>query len=204
MKKTGIMGGTFNPIHYGHLLLAENAYEQFGLDEVLFMPSNNPPHKKMTPVIDGARRAEMVRLAIEGNPHFAFSGEELTREGNTYTSDTLEILAEREPDTQFYFIIGGDSLNQFESWRRPEVILKLACVLAAERDGMSLQRTRQKIEYLNVKYHADVRLLLIPNIEISSHDIRQRAEAGHSIRYLLPESVREYILENGLYRSEAR
>ena len=204
MKKTGIMGGTFNPIHYGHLLLAENAYEQFGLDEVLFMPSNNPPHKKMTPVIDGARRAEMVRLAIEGNPHFAFSGEELTREGNTYTSDTLEILAEREPDTQFYFIIGGDSLNQFESWRRPEVILKLACVLAAERDGMSLQRTRQKIEYLNVKYHADVRLLLIPNIEISSHDIRQRAEVGHSIRYLLPESVREYILENGLYRSEAR
>ena len=204
MKKTGIMGGTFNPIHYGHLLLAENAYEQFGLDEVLFMPSNNPPHKKMTPVIDGARRAEMVRLAIEGNPHFAFSDEELTREGNTYTSDTLEILAEREPDTQFYFIIGGDSLNQFESWRRPEVILKLACVLAAERDGMSLQRTRQKLEYLNVKYHADVRLLLIPNIEISSHDIRQRAEAGHSIRYLLPESVREYILENGLYRSEAR
>ena len=204
MKKTGIMGGTFNPIHYGHLLLAENAYEQFGLDEVLFMPSNNPPHKKMTPVIDGARRAEMVRLAIEGNPHFAFSGEELTREGNTYTSDTLEILTEREPDTQFYFIIGGDSLSQFENWRRPEVILKLACVLAAEREGMSLQRTRQKIEYLNVKYHADVRLLLIPNIEISSHDIRQRAEAGHSIRYLLPESVREYILENGLYRSEAR
>lgn len=204
MKKTGIMGGTFNPIHYGHLLLAENAYEQFGLDEVLFMPSNNPPHKKMTPVIDGARRAEMVRLAIEGNPHFAFSGEELTREGNTYTSDTLEILTEREPDTQFYFIIGGDSLSQFENWRRAEVILKLACVLAAERDGMSLQRTRQKIEYLNVKYHADVRLLLIPNIEISSHDIRQRAEAGHSIRYLLPESVREYILENGLYRSEAR
>ncbi|MBO5197564.1 MAG: nicotinate-nucleotide adenylyltransferase [Lachnospiraceae bacterium] len=200
MKKTGIMGGTFNPIHYGHLLLAESAYNQFDLDEVLFMPSKNPPHKRELFIIDEAHRAEMVRLAIADNPHFVFSGEELEREGYTYTADTLEILTSREPDTQFCFIIGGDSLMQFESWRRPETILQLACVLAAERDGMSLARAKEQIAHLNRTYNADVRLLLVPNIEISSHDIRERCMAGRSIRYLTPEPVRRYILEHGLYR----
>lgn len=204
MKKTGIMGGTFNPVHYGHLLLAERAYEQFGLDEVRFMPSNHPPHKKGDPVADSRDRSEMVRLAIEGNAHFVFSEEELSRKGNTYTSETLEILTRKEPDTRFYFIIGGDSLEQFESWWRPEVILRLSCVLAAERDGVSEKRTSELITYLNEKYNADVRLLRIPNIEISSHEIRERLMYGQSVRYLLPEPVRAYIMEKGLYVREEK
>src|SRR5690606_12925515 len=106
MKKIGIMGGTFNPIHYGHLFLAENAYEQMGLDQILFMPSNNPPHKKVKDIVSNEHRKIMVHIAIKDNPHFTLSTIELEREGTTYTADTLAILTREQPDTEFYFLVG--------------------------------------------------------------------------------------------------
>ena len=122
MKRIGIMGGTFNPIHSVHLIMAQVAYHQFHLDKVLFMPSKHPPHKDNSVIISDEHRTRMIQLAIDGNSNFEFSDLELKREVTTYTSDTLTYLTEKNPDTEYYFIIGGDSLEQLENWHKPEVI----------------------------------------------------------------------------------
>lgn len=200
-KKVGLMGGTFNPIHTGHLLLAERAYEQFQLDKVLFMPAKKPYHKTIRKMVDDEDRIEMIRLGIQGNSHFELSLIEFQREGNTYTIDTLRELEKRYPNTQFYFIMGADSLYQFSQWKEPEEILKRAILLAAARDDLSSSALNSQIDYLTDKFGVgDIRLLRSPNMEISSHDIRNRVINGESIRYLLPEVVLEYIEKKRLYQ----
>ena len=146
-RKVGIMGGTFNPIHFGHLLLGETAYEQFDLDEVLFMPTKNPYYKKLTNSVTEEDRVAMVRLAIEDNAHFTFSGEELDREGTTYTVETLSNLTKKNPDCEYYFIMGADSLYHIESWKDTEKILRLAVILVAGRGDLSSSLNSQ-IEYI--------------------------------------------------------
>ena len=202
-KKIGIMGGTFNPIHNGHLVLAETAYEQFKLDQILFMPTKNPYYKKMNQSATLKDRSAMVKLAIKDNPAFAFSDLELLRDGNTYTVETLRILTKNHSDTDYYFIMGADSLYHFETWRDPQDILNMAVLLVAARDDVSSHAIEGQIEYLENKYEsAKIHCLFTPNLEISSNNIRKRCKEGRSIRYLLPEKVREYILKHGLYQEE--
>ena len=133
MAKIGILGGTFDPIHNGHLALGKQAYEQFSLDEIWFMPSGHPPHKKGRLVTEGKEREDMVKLAIASVPYFVYSDFELKREGNTYTAQTLSLLKEVYPQHEFYFIIGADSLYEIEQWYHPEMVMKQAVLLVAAR-----------------------------------------------------------------------
>lgn len=200
-RRAGIMGGTFDPIHIGHLMLAECAYEQFELEKVLFLPSGNPPHKQERP--DGASdrdRLEMVRLAIKDNPHFTLDDEEMYRKGFTYTKDTLQLLRRKHPDTDYYFIIGADSLMSFDSWKEPESICRSCILAAAVRDQLNSSTMHQKMQELKQKYNADVRLLRTPDVDISSSSLRTWCRQNRSIRYYVPDRVMEYITEHGLYQ----
>lgn len=200
MKRVGIMGGTFNPIHNAHLVLAEHAWHQFGLDTVLFLPNGNPPHKLLDKGEASDRdRLEMVRLAISGNPHFQLDPEEMERYGYSYTRDTLRRLKEKEPDTLFYFIIGADSLMSFDQWYQPEEICRYCVLLAAVRNGMSSEEMVHQREYLQKKYQAQIEFIDMPDLNISSSRLRRMRRDGQSIRYYIPEAVYEYIQKAGLY-----
>lgn len=203
--RVGIMGGTFDPVHIGHLMLAERAYEQFDLETVLFMPSGNPPHKRnRNDVTDAMDRLEMVRLAIQDNPHFSLDAEEILRGGYSYTNETLRILREENPDTDYYFIIGGDSLMSFDTWVRPDVIAANCILLAAVRDGLDTKTMELKMQELQKRYGADVRLLHTPDVDISSSQIRTWNQESRSIRYFVPDAVLQYIREKGLYRTSGK
>ena len=202
-KKIGIMGGTFNPIHFGHLILAETSYHQFDLDQVLIMPTKNTYYKRMNHLVSEEDRTRMVQLAIEGNDHFRLSLEEINREGTTYTVETLRNLTAIHKNVEYYFIMGADSLYHMETWKDVEEILSMAVIVVAGRgsegSGSSLN---SQIEYMENKYDARILKLSSPVMEISSNDIRRRIREGESIRYLLPDSVRNYILDHGIYRTE--
>lgn len=196
--KIGILGGTFSPIHYGHLILAETAYDRFGLDKVLIMPAGDPYFKDLDKLAADSHRENMTRLAIEGNPHFEFSDLELKREGNTYTVDTLHQLAELYPYDEFYFIVGSDTLYSIEKWYRPMEIFEMAKLLTSCRN-IEKEELNQQIDYLKNKYGAKIYNLYMPNIDISSTDIRDKVKHGMSIRYYTPDAVIQYIEENKLY-----
>jgi nicotinate-nucleotide adenylyltransferase len=198
-RKVGIMGGTFNPIHIGHLIMAENAYEQFELDEVIFMPSKNPPHKLNQVIISDSHRLNMVKAAINDNPHFSISTLEIDREGITYTADTLRTLTEENPNTEYYFIIGADSFFQIETWKEPEVIFALSHIIAASRYQLSVEAMQEQVMHLSKKFKGKIDLLSSPTIELSSKAIRTRMEEGKSVKYYVPAQVYRYILENRLY-----
>lgn len=201
MKKVGIMGGTFNPIHYGHLFMAESAYEQLGLDKVIFIPTKNPPHKIISGTVTQEQRVMMLSLAIRDNPHFELSLMELEREGVTYTADTLTILTDENPDTEYYFIAGADSLMQFHTWRSPESIFKLCTLVVAGRDDLDMETLNMQANKLEAAYNARIIFLDMPAIRISSSEIRTRVAAGRSIKYYVPDDVIKYIEENQLYKS---
>ncbi len=198
-KKVGIMGGTFNPIHNGHLLLAEAAREFLNLDEVVFIPSGNSYMKNASSILEGDVRARMVELAIRGNSYYNLSRMELERKGPTYTCDTLAQLRSQYPDNEFYFIAGADTLLTLESWKNPDLVLK-NCIIAVAVRGMGMEgQLREKAMWLTNKYRADIRLLPVRYVDISSSEIRQRCKEGHSIRYMVPESVFAYIIQNNLF-----
>lgn len=199
MKKVGIMGGTFNPIHVGHLFLAENAYEQLELSKVLFMPSKNPPHKEKPDMVTEQQRVDMIALAIQSNPHFELSTFELTREGMTYTADTLTLLTEQNPDIEYYFIVGADSLFYMHKWRNPQIIFNLCTVIAANRDEAAPEELEKQAGFLNKTYNARIKFIQMPTIQIASAVIRKRIAEGKSVRYYLTDAVNDYILANKLY-----
>lgn len=199
MKKVGIMGGTFNPIHFGHLFLADYAFDWIGLDQMLFMPSYQPPHKNQAEVIHSEHRVNMTRLAIEDNPNFELSAVEVERTGKTYTSETLAILKKENPDTEYYFIIGADSLMMLQTWHRPDIISKLCTLVVGGRDHITREQLELQGAYLNRKYGSKIILMDMPTIDISSADIRGRMVEGKSTRYYMPEKVQSYIAEHGLY-----
>ncbi|MDY4839180.1 MAG: nicotinate-nucleotide adenylyltransferase [Roseburia sp.] len=199
-KKIGIMGGTFNPIHYGHLILAENAATQYGLDKIWFMPTGNPPHKKASDVLDVKDRVEMVSLAIRENPKFELSLYEAQKSEFCYTAQTLSELKEKFPGQDYFFIMGADSLFDFEMWKNPDIICRKASILAAIRDDIDRKELNEQINYLKQKYDANIFELNTPNFSVSSHNIRNRVENGASIRYLLPDVVISYIREHNLYQ----
>ena len=200
--KIGIMGGTFNPIHNGHLMLGEYAYHQYSLDEVWFMPNGNPPHKTDETIETQTKnRVEMVKRAIETIPYFFLQLYEVENKGVHYSYKTMEYFSEIYPEHEFYFIIGADSLFSIERWVHPELLLKKCIVLAAFRDDKdTTEEMNCQIQYLNQKYSADIRLLNTPNVNISSSQIRANVKDSKSIKDFLPEAVFAYINENKLYR----
>lgn len=210
----GIIGGTFNPIHHAHLRIAEEVRDQFRLDTVVFIPAAEPPHKPLAGDLPFAERFEMVRLAIEGNPHFSISDLEQQRGGKSYSIDTLRILRERYPEDVLHFIIGSDSFRDMGTWREYEAIFCCCNIIVVERPGAvipvpemalppaiagefrSCDGGKQLIHRsgYSVYYKEGVPL------DISSSTIRELAGSGRSIRYLVPEAVRQYITEKRLYQ----
>ena len=221
MKKTGIMGGTFNPIHNGHIEIAEAAFKQFGLDEVWFMPNHIPAYKPDADIVSGEQRLKMVELAIEDYPHFFASDFEIKRDGKTYTYVTLSKLRELYPDNRFYFIMGADSLFYFDKWVKPDVILKYADILVAARDNNGAEEIYNRIAFLEQHFDkACFSVINCANIDCSSSEIRTYladiSDHAHNnyadnkarvkllekqayINKYLPENVYEYIKCNHLY-----
>ena len=197
------MGGTFDPIHMGHLILGEQSFEQLHLDKVLFMPSGNPPHKRNRAgrASDG-QRVDMVRLAIEDNPHFELSLAEMHETGYTYTYRTLEELKEQNPDTDYYFIIGADSLFTFDECKEPARICRACTLVVAVRDHASSDELNQEIKRLSAEYEGRFTLLDTMNIDVSSHQIRSWVSEGKSLKYYVPDPVISYMKENGIYRKK--
>lgn len=177
-KKIGIMGGTFDPIHIGHLMLAEQAYDKFELDKVLIMPSGNPPHKDNAVSALSKHRVQMARLAIESNKHFELSLIEVERSGYTYTYETLEDLKKENPDVEYYFIIGADSLLDFDKWKEPKKICEDSTILVATRYNLSSIELKRQIDDVANKYNAKIYSLETPNIDISSKLIRTLVSTG--------------------------
>ncbi|MDO4477698.1 MAG: nicotinate-nucleotide adenylyltransferase [Lachnospiraceae bacterium] len=198
-RKIGIMGGTFNPIHTGHLILGEAAYTELGLDLVWYMPAGNPPHKRILSVVSDEDRVEMVKAAISENEHFELSLHEMNEDGFTYTYRTLESLKEMEPDAELYFIMGGDSIFDFEKWREPARIAAACTIVVATRNHVKADALNAHIAHLVKRFGADIRLLDTPNIDIASSEIREKVLHNQSIRYYVPDRVRDYIYRKGLY-----
>lgn len=199
--KTGIMGGTFNPIHNGHLMLAEHVMEEFGLDEIWFMPNGNPPHKRQESIgTSTSDRLEMVRIAIGDCPKFSIQPYEAEKKTVSYSYQTMEEFRKSYPDRDFYFIIGADSLFQMETWGHPDRLLSCCTVIAAKRDSKETdQDMKKQISYLEGKYHAQILLSQSPVFEVSSSEIREMIQRNHPIEGLVPEGVADYIRENHIY-----
>lgn len=224
MRRIGIMGGTFNPIHNGHLAIAKKAKEQFLLEKVLFMPSGVPYMKDQREVLPIQVRCEMTALAIKDMPGFELSEMEASDAAlgkNTYTCDTLQKLKAADPEADYYFILGADSLYAMEDWKNPALIFQNCTVLAAVRttvtlsvkDGTSESGMREpgeqqphlsdQVRYLQEKYHASVKLLEFAGMDISSTQIRAMVKAGKSLQGLVPEAVAVYIWQNHLYEKDS-
>lgn len=200
MAKMGILGGTFDPIHLGHLQMAEAAYQQAGLDHVLFMLSKTPPHKQDRDIAAESHRATMIQLAIQNKPQFAYSDFELHREGITYTADTLRILQEQNPEHAYYFILGGDSLFQLEEWYHPEEIMRRVVILAISRYGVRREEIQRRAEWLTQNYQARIQIVEMPRMDISSSEIRDRVRQGKPLEGWVPPQVEAYIQKHVLYQ----
>ncbi len=207
MKKPltlGIMGGTFNPIHYGHLVTAEEAFYQFNLDKVIFMPAGQPPHKKDKEIISAENRYLMTVIATASNPHFTVSRLEIERKGPSYAIDTVrELRRIYKEDVTLYFITGADAILEILTWKDSEKLYELCHFIAATRPGYSLERFR-KLHLLpendSRKKKPSVFFMEVPALAISSTDIRKRIREGRPIKYLLPDGVASYIFKYGLYK----
>lgn len=198
-KKIGILGGSFDPVHMGHLNIAQSAYLEYGLDEVWFIPAGHSPNKderEMTPV---GIRAEMVSLAIEAYPHFRLSRIEMDTKEKSYTYLTLTKLKAQHPDSEFYFIMGADSLDYFEDWKHPEIICEKAVVLAAGRDDMDIVRMEEKIAYIRTLFPARIYPLTCGHLDVSSTELRWQIKHGTEEPGMLPKPVLAYIKEHQLY-----
>ncbi len=190
--RIGIFGGSFDPIHLGHLILVEQCRDQAKLDQVFLIPAPRPPHKVNKAEATFDHRLEMLKLAIAGHPELQVDTCEMDRPGLSYTVDTLRHLHQREPKNEWFLILGGDSVRDFETWRDPEGISKLATLLIVDRSGT---------EGIAPPSYSRYQRIASPLIDISSTDIRERVKTGRSIRYLVPDAVAAFIDANKLYRN---
>lgn len=197
--KIGVLGGTFDPIHNGHLIIAEEARVKLGLERVIFVPAGKPWLKEHRNIAPGEHRLEMIRLAIASNPHFSVSTVDLERAGPSYTVHTLpDVRRELGGEVDFYFILGVDALAGLPSWKEPEGVVDMCYLVAARRPGsgaLDLESLERSIPGIS----SHIILLDNPLIDISSTDIRQRVAAGLPITNLVPDAVERYIREKGLY-----
>jgi nicotinate-nucleotide adenylyltransferase len=200
--RVGVFGGTFDPVHYGHLITAEQCREQGRLDEVWFVPAPRPPQKESQTITRFDQRAEMLALAIAGHPPFRIDEVEKDRPGPSYTVDTLAELHRRHPGADLHLIIGGDALADLPTWRQPQRILDQAGLLVVARPGATLLTADELRARLQIPADVPVRLQVVQSllIDIASRDLRQRVATGRSIRYFLPRAVESYIHDKHLYR----
>lgn len=204
-RRIGIMGGTFNPIHQGHIEIAKAAYNQYNLDEIVFIPAGIPPHKMSHAIASAKHRFNMVQLAISDYSFFSCSDYEINLSEKSYSANTLEYLHKEQPKNEFYFILGGDSLLQFRHWYHPEIIARNCTILAAGRGNMSIEQFNEECGYLREHFNAKISRIELENIDISSTDFRQQIEQyiamdeeelkSHNI---IPK-VMEYVKEHHLY-----
>lgn len=197
--KIGIMGGTFDPIHYAHLATAEYVREKFKLDKILFIPTGNPPHKAKLRT-DKVDRYNMVLLATKNNKYFITSSMEINREKRTYTVDTLKELHKIYKNSEIYFITGADTICDMENWRNVGENFELATFIAAARPGIRQSEAKQKIEKLQNLYDAKIETVDAPSLDISSTYIREKIKEKKSVKYLIPEDVQKYIYEKKIYK----
>ncbi len=198
-KRLGIMGGTFDPIHFGHLVTAEEALVQFNLDQVIFMPTGSPAAKVHVDVSAAEHRYLMTVLATAGNPDFDVSRMEVDRQGLTYTIDTLRALRELHgPSAELFFITGADAVWEIVEWKDAALVAGLATFIAATRPGYDLEAARESHDDAQTRF--DIDYIEVPALAISSTDLRARVAARRPIRYLTPDAVVSYIEKHGLYR----
>lgn len=198
--KIAIMGGTFDPIHMGHLVTAEAVRHEFDIDEVLFVPTGNPPHKAGMGITSAEQRYLMTVLATAANAHFNVSRIEIDREGTTYTIDTIKELSKTYgPETKLYFITGADAVHEILTWKNSEELLQMCTFVAVTRPGYQKQQLINHIEELRTQYHSSIKFLEVPALAISSSDIRKRVKAQSPIKYLVTSAVENYIYKHKLY-----
>ncbi len=188
----GIMGGTFNPIHYGHLLAAEEARQKFNLKEIIFVPCAKPPHKNQQNIVSPEDRYKMTCLAISSNRYFKASDIEIKRKGTSYSQDTVIEFKRIYNDAQIYFITGADAIAEIDTWKNANELLDLCQFIAVNRPGHSFKIKEEYLKFIHI--------LEILGVAISSTEIRQRIRQGKSIKYLVPEDVERYIYEHELYQ----
>lgn len=192
--KIGIFGGTFDPPHIGHLIVADDARAALGLDEVLFIPAARSPHKLERKTASATHRLKLIRLAIAGNPAFRVSDIEIQRGRISYTVNTLERLHASRPHDELFLLIGMDNVKKFDTWKAPERIIELVTIVVMTRPGVQQARMPKRIAHKTL-------MCAVPEIGISSTDIRHRVQHGRPFRHLVPDKVYEYILKNKLYRT---
>lgn len=202
MKRYGMMGGTFNPIHLAHLYIAYEAKETLNLDKVIFMVAGNPPHKKESSVIDSNYRYDMVKMAIKDYPGFEISDYEIKKQGYSYTYETLKYLKGDEGDVEVFFIAGADSLIDIEKWKNPELVLSNCTFVAFNRGEYNKETLEVQKKKLQDKYNSNIILLDISNLDISSSMIRERIINGKRVDFFMHEKVMKYIEQNNLYRGD--
>jgi len=196
--KIGLMGGSFDPIHNGHLVLAEQVRTRFQMDKIIFIPSGRPPHK--TTVVSKAHRYEMTKLAIEDNPYFEISTIELDQENRTYTIDTVKKIKKIYGDeTEVYFITGADAMIDLPNWKDFEELVSLCKFIGSTRPGIEDSELAGQIDEIVKNHKADITITEVPALAISSTDIRRRVKYNLSIKYLLPTKTEQYIYDNCLY-----
>ena len=202
-ERVGIMGGTFDPPHFGHFIIAQVCLEQLDLDKVLFIPTGKIVYKKASGEADGTDRYNMLKSVIDSNPDFELSDVEIKQSETTYTANTLTRLKNGEyKNSEIYFLMGADSLDYMDKWYKPEVIFSLCTVAVVERPGISSSGLDEKIETLTKTYGARIERVLMPLVDISSTALRQRVKRGRSIRYLTHDSIINYIKQHNLYGGE--
>lgn len=197
--RLGIYGGTFDPIHLGHLLLAETCREVCQLDEVWFIPAASPPHKQGNQISSARDRVQMLEFAIAGHPQFKLNKLELKRTGPSFTVDTLEQIQQEDSTRELFLLLGGDSIIDFPTWREPQQILELATVVAVNRGRDRVNSAGWQA--LGTNALDRLQIVNMPAIEISATQMRQSVSQGKSIRFQTPRSVEMYILQKGLYRN---
>ena len=197
--RLGIFGGAFDPIHNGHLLLADQCREQCALDEVWFVPTRTPPHKDASQLTASRHRVEMLQLATAGMPEFVVSRIELDHDEVSWTVDTLRRLRDQKPADELFLLIGGDSLREFPTWREPLAIAELATLVAVNRGETSLEDLSAG---LDASIRSRVQLVTMPGVQIAATDVRSRAAEGRSLRFLVPRAVEQYIRQHELYSTQ--
>ncbi len=201
--RVGIFGGTFDPVHLGHLILAEQCREQGRLDQVWFVPAPRPPQKQGQPLTRFEQRVEMIHLAIAGQPAFRVEEIEKERSGPSFTVDTVTELRRRHPTDEFHLLVGSDTLAEIHTWYEPVRLLELVGLLVMTRPGFPTRSVEQVRTALHLPESAAVRLQVVdsPLIDIASRDLRTCASSGRTLRYLLPRAVEVYVTEKFLYRA---
>ncbi len=202
IRNLGILGGTFNPIHYGHLVAAEYAREACHLDQVVFIPSARPPHKDLDEVLDCQHRYEMVEAAVRDNPDFAVSAMEIERQGMSYTVETIDACLQQFPGINIFFILGVDALLLMNTWKDVDRLAQICSFIVVTRPGYKLNREDECFRGIPALMWEKMLFITVPGLSISSSNLRERVAQGKTIKYLLPAAVEQYIWVNNLYRDE--